>query len=170
VPIAGSGPPVLDTLHIAPVQPGAREVVIDLSPFGPATYEVVGVDRQNGEILLWEGFPGRLRAIGRDGQERVAPTIPPGVKPQSQTIVLTPHGSLAWDAYRDDDNYVVAWSMDTGSGTRRIPRGSSIVAAAADPSGRYVAVSTSTTVNIGHVADSVFVLSVRDGREVFRRF
>jgi hypothetical protein len=33
-----------------------------------------------------------------------------------------------------------------------------------------VAVSTTSSLNIGRVKDSVFVLSAVDGREVFRRF
>jgi hypothetical protein len=67
-------------------------------------------------------------------------------------------------------NYIVAWSPDSGSGSRRIPRGSSVEAAAVDPSARYVAISTITTLSIGSVRDSVVVLQTSDGKEVFRRF
>jgi hypothetical protein len=168
--VPGSGPPVLDVLHLLPVNGGGDEARLDLAPFGPASYETVGVNDRTGEILLWMGVEGRLLATSLDGRERPAPAIPAGVRPQSHTIVLTEHGVLAWDAYKDDDNYTLAWSMDTGSGSRRVPRGSSITAAAADPTGRYVAVSTSTTLNIGDVRDTVFVLHTSDGREVFRRF
>jgi hypothetical protein len=170
LPVPGSGPPVLEAIHLLPVDPGASEAVIDLSRFGAASYETVGVDTSTGEILLWVSLPGKLLAIDMNGKERPSPAIPPGVRPQSHTVVLNPHGVLAWDAYREDDAYVVAWSMDLGSGTRRIPRGSSVIAAATDPSGRYVAVSTSTTLNIGSVPDSIFVLRTSDGAEVFRRF
>jgi len=168
--VPGSGPPVLDVLHLLPVVAGGDEARLDLAPFGPASYETVGVDDRTGEILLWLSLPGKLLATSLDGKERPAPSIPAGVRPQSHTIVLTEHGVLAWDAYKEDDNYALAWSMDKGSGSHRIPRGSSISAAAVDPSGRYVAVSTSTTLNIGDVRDTVFVLRTSDGTEVFRRF
>jgi hypothetical protein len=172
VPITGSGPPRLDTLRVLPLEPAAREQLLDLSPFGPNSYEKIGFDTVSRAALLWvhRPLPGRLLAVGMDGKERLAPVIPTGVRPQSDTIVLTAHGVVAWDAYKEDNNYAIAWSMDTGSGVRRIPRGSSIHAAAADPSGRYVAVSTSTTMNIGDVMDSVFVMSAADGHEDFRRF
>jgi len=170
VPIAGSGPPVLDTLRLVPTDASRPEATIDLAPLGPGTYEVVDVSRPSGELLLWDGVPARLIALDFDGHRRPAPSIPTGVEPQSSTIVLTPHGVLAWDAYKDNDDYWLAWAMDTGTGRRRIPKGSSIIAAAADPTGRLVAVSTSTTLNIGDVRDAVFVLNTSDGREVFRRF
>jgi hypothetical protein len=170
LPVPGSGPPELDEVHLLSVDPGAREAVIDLSRVGPATYETVGLDSKGGEILFWVSLPGKLLAIGMDGTERPAPAIPSSVRPQSHTVVLNEHGVLAWDAYREDDAYAVAWSMDIGSGTRRIPRGSRVIAAATDPSGRYVAVSTSTTLNIGDVRDAVFVVRTSDGAEVFRRF
>jgi hypothetical protein len=35
VPITGSGPPRLDTLRVLPLEPAAREQLLDLSPFGP---------------------------------------------------------------------------------------------------------------------------------------
>jgi hypothetical protein len=170
LPIRGSGPPQLDMLHVLPVETGAREAVLDLTPFGPATYETVGLDPSSGEVLLWLSLPRRLIATGLDGKPRAAPAIPAGVEPQSQTLVLTRHGILAWDAYKEDDGYAVAWAMDAGTGTRRIPKGSGINAATVDPSGRYIAVSTTTTLSIGDVRDSVFVFRTSDGTEVFRRF
>jgi hypothetical protein len=170
LPIPGTGPPVRDALHLRPVLDGKPEAVLDLSPFGAASYETIGIDSTSGEILLWVNVPARLLATTMDGSERSTPALPALVKPQSNTLVLTEHGVLAWDAYKEDDNYLVAWSMNSGSGSRRIPRGSSVEAAAVDPSARYVAISTSTSLNIGNVRDSVVVLRTSDGKEVFRRF
>jgi hypothetical protein len=170
VPISGSGPPVLHALRVLPLEPGAREQALDLSRFGPGNYQVVGLDAATDEVLLWATVPSRLLRVGMDGVEQPGPVVPAGVEPQAHNLLLTAHGVVAWDAYQDDDNYAVAWSLDTGSGRHEIPRGSSIVGASADPSGRYVAVSTTSSLNIGRVKDSVFVLSAVDGREVFRRF
>ena len=170
LPVPGTGPPVREALHLRPVHDGKPEAVLDLSPFGAISYETISIDSTSGEILLWANVPGKLLATTIDGSERSTPALPPLVKPLSNTLVLTEHGVLAWDAYKEDDNYLVAWSMDSGSGTRRIPKGSSVTAAAVDPSTRYVAISTTTTLNIGSVRDSVVVLRASDGQEIFRRF
>jgi hypothetical protein len=169
VPVPGSTPPIRREIHLQPTQ-GGQETVLDLSPFGPADYEVVGFDATSNEVLLWVFVPGRFLTVGLDGKERPSPSLPTGVEPQSSTVLVSKHGVLAWDAYKEDDRYALAWSFTGGSGLHRIPRGSSITAATADADGRYVAFSTSTTLNIGDVRDAVVVLRVGDGREVFRRF
>jgi hypothetical protein len=171
LPVPGSQPPILEQIHILPTAGTNPERILDLSPFGPNTYETVSLDSKSGEALLWvsQPLPGRLLAARLDGRELPAPTLPASVRPQSHTMVLTDHGVIAWDASKDD-NYIIAWSLEAGSGSRTIPKGSSITAAAVDPSGRFIAVSTTTTLNIGKIRDSVLVLRARDGQEVFRRF
>jgi DNA-binding beta-propeller fold protein YncE len=77
---------------------------------------------------------------------------------------------VAWDAYKEDENYVISWVLDTGSGTHKIPKGSSPTAVAVDPAGRYIAFSTTTSLNIGNTKDTVVVLRTVDGQEVFRRY
>jgi len=85
-------------------------------------------------------------------------------------MILLPHGVVVWDAYKEDENYVIAWALDTGSGSRKIPRGSSPTAVAVDATGRYIAFSTTTSLNIGDTKDAVVVLRTSDGEEVFRRY
>jgi hypothetical protein len=170
VVIPGSGPPVLEELHVLPVASSAEERVLDLTSFGPNTYEVV--DLKSGDALLWvsQPLPGHLLALGPDGKERPSPTIPPLTKPQSHTMLLLEHGVVAWDAYQEDQNYTISWALDTGTGAHKVPKGSSPTAVAADPAGRYVAFSTTTTLNIGNTKDSVVVVRTSDGQEVFRRY
>src|SRR5262249_53121430 len=133
--IPNTGPPVLEQVHILPVTATASERVLDLTPFGPNTYELIGLDDSTGESLYWvsQPLPGHLLALGSDGGERPAPPIPREIRPQSPTMILLTHGVVAWDAYRDDENYAISWALDTGSGSHKIPRGSSPTAVAVDP-------------------------------------
>ena len=50
-----------------------------------------------------------------------------------------------------------------------MPPGRAIADVGVHPAGRLIATSTSTTLSIGAVRDTVTVLSTTDGREVFRR-
>jgi hypothetical protein len=170
LPVSGTGPRVWEELHIRPVAHGDAERVLDLSRlYGVASYEPIDVDAKTGDVLLWSEVPGTVIAANMDGTHRTLP-LPPGVNPLSNTMMLSEHGVLAWDAYKDDDIYQIAWAADGGAGSRRIPRGSSITAAAINTSGSYVAFSTTTTLNIGRVRDAVVVLRTTDAGEIFRRF
>ena len=170
--IPNTGPPVLQELHVLPASGNAPERVVDLTPFGPNSYELIGLDDRSGEALLWVSLPlpGHLLMIGPDGRARPAPAIPAGIRPQRQTFILLQHGVIAWDAYKEDENYVIGWALDTGTGSHKIPRGSSPSSVAADPAGRYIAFSTTTSLNIGDTRDTVVVLRTADGAEVFRRY
>lgn len=170
--VPNTGPPVLEELHILPVSGNVSERVLDLTPFGPNTYELIGLDGSTGESLYWvsQPLPGHVLAVERDGRERSAPSIPAKIRPQAATMILLPHGVVAWDAYKEDENYGITWTLDTGSGSHKIPKGSSPTAVAVDPAGRYIAFSTTTSLNIGSTKDTVVVLRASDGQEVFRRY
>jgi hypothetical protein len=170
--IPNTGPPVLEELHVLPVRGNAPERVVDLTPFGPNTYELIGLDESSGESFYWvsQPLPGHLLALGPDGRQGPAPAIPAGIRPQRPTIILLEHGVVAWDAYQEDENYAIAWALDTGSGSHKLPKGSSPTSVAVDPTGRYIAFSTTTTLNIGNTRDTVVVLRSVDGEAVFRRY
>lgn len=85
-------------------------------------------------------------------------------------MLLLDHGVVAWDAYQEDENYTISWALDTGTGSHKVPKGSSPTAVAVDPAGRYVAISTTTSLNIGNTKDTVVVLRTSDDQEVFRRY
>lgn len=167
-----TGSSVREELHVLPVSGNASERVLDLAPFGPNTYELIGLDESTGESLYWvsQPLPGHVLAVERDGRERPAPAIPADIRPQPHTVILLPHGVVAWDAYKEDENYGISWALDTGRGTHKIPKGSSPTAVAVDPAGRYIAFSTTTSLNIGNSKDTVVVLRTSDGQEVFRRY
>jgi hypothetical protein len=108
--------------------------------------------------------------IGFDGRVRGTPRVAEGVAAQPATILRVGDGWVAWDAYREDGRYRVAWSLAAGSGVHEVPKGRGITAVDADPSGHYVAVSTTTALNIGHIRDAVYVLRARDGAQVYRAY
>ena len=170
--VANTGPPVLEQLHVLPVSGNAKESVLDLTRFGPNTYQLIGLDDSTGESLFWvsQPLPGHVLVVERDGRERPAPSIPAEIRPQSPTMILLPHGVVAWDANKEDENYGISWALDTGSGSHKIPKGSSPTSVAVDPAGRYIAFSTTTSLSIGNTKDTVVVLRTSDGQEVFRRY
>src|SRR2546425_10997647 len=80
------------------------------------------------------------------------------------------NGWIAWDGYRDDAPYRLAWVLPAGRGVYRVPKGRSIVGVDVDAAGTLIALSVSGTLSIGGVRDAVVVLRAADGGEGFRRF
>jgi hypothetical protein len=162
-------PPGIQQLHLRPATPsGDPDLVIRLSSLPPASYAIAEVDRAAGEIGLWND--DRLVTIDLSGAmvATSAPTSP--ARPQLGTYQRAGASWLAWDAYRDNEPYWLTWSTPAGAGRKRLPLGRSITSAALDPSGHFVAVSTTTNVSIGSIPDTVYLFDVRDGRELFRRY
>ena len=166
--VAGSGPPVLESVIIFALQPSSSldRIDIALAPFGPASYTLLGVDTREREAILWRN--DQPLVVGFDGQRHALSFTPGGMRPQGSTYLRHRDGWVAWDAYRDDGPYQLSWSLASGSGVRRTNKGRSITSAAVDPSGRLIAVSETTTLNIGTARDVVYVLRASDGIEVFR--
>jgi len=108
--------------------------------------------------------------LGFDGAPQGEPLVASGVDPQPTTFLQVGGGWVAWDAYREEGRYRIAWSLAGASRSSEVPLGRGITAVGADPGGSYVAVSTTTALNIGRIADSVYVLATKDGAEVFRRY
>lgn len=107
----------------------------------------------------------RLRLDGTSGWGPIQPDI----AAQDGTFRYVDGRWLAWDAYVEDGRYRLAWVTPAGAARREVPRGRAITAGALDPRGRYVAISTTTALNIGQIRDTVLVLRTTDGSEVFRR-
>ena len=77
-------------------------------------------------------------------------------------------GWAAWDAYAENRPYVIAWDTQAGRGTHVVPKGRGITSCDVDSDGRWIAYSTSPVYSLGGVHDDVIVISLADGREVFR--
>jgi hypothetical protein len=142
--------------------------VVDLTRLGPATYVLKTVELGSRRLTLWK--TDHLISIDFDGKLENEFSAPTGLRPQQNTYLRAGDSWLAWDAYRENEPYRLEWALPGGSGSHRVPLSRTIHSAAFDPSGRYIAVSVGTSLNIGSARDSVYVLSAADGHEVFRRY
>lgn len=130
------------------------------------------------ELLSFETEPpritlstsgGEVLALDREGHPVWGPDRLEGIGHVSQNFRRLNEGWVAWDLYREDEPYRVVWSLPQGNFLYEVPRGRSITSVAVHPSGSLIGVSVSPAYNIGSVRDSVFVLRVKDGHEVYRR-
>lgn len=168
--VAGSGPPVLSHVVVRKATPEsvAFEADIDLAPLGPASYVLLDVDADAREVLLWRN--DRPLIVSFDGEGRAVSFEPGDIRAQSSTYLRVGDGWVAWDAYKEDGPYQIAWSLRGGSGRHQTNAGRSVTSAAVDPTGSYVAISETTTLSIGNARDVVYVLRTEDGAAVFRRY
>jgi hypothetical protein len=151
-----------------------RERIVNMPPPGPSEFVLLGVNTDAEELTFYEHKyatrQSSLTVIGFDGERRGQPLVADGVDPQATTFLCVDQGWVAWDAYRESEPYRVAWSLPKGHGTHQVLKGRGITAVAVDPGGTYIAVSTTTSLNIGHIKDAVYVLRASDGQEVWRRY
>ena len=168
-PVAGSTPPIQLEAVIRAVEADALRVV-DLSALGPGgLLQIVQFDAGTGELILARGLR-QLSVIGTDGRLRKKLPTPTEVDPQPQTYRFLGEGWVAWDAYREDGPYRVAWALPTGSGVSRVPLGRSVTSLALSPDGRWIALSVTSGLSIGSTPDAVYVLRAGGGPEAFRRY
>jgi hypothetical protein len=166
--VADSTPPVLERVTVRALAPSARldTIDIELAPFGPASYTLLGIDTVAREAILWRN--DQPFVVGFDGERRESSFAPGAIRPQASTYLRHGSGWVAWDAYRDEGPYWLSWSLAAGSGMRRTNNGRSITAAAVDSQGRLTAISETTTLSIGSARDVVYVIRTSDGADVFR--
>ena len=178
VPVVGSGQPPSSQVLVqtiasatAPRDGASRptiDITVPLDRLDRGSFVVLELDTEAREVML-SIDERKFVAVGFDGAIRWGPLRPDGVDPLSMTFRRLDPGWVAWDGYKENDGYVIAWSLPIGTGAHRVPRGRGVTDVAVHPAGRLVALSVSTTLSIGSVRDTVTVLNVADGREVFRR-
>jgi hypothetical protein len=170
---AASTPPLSEQIVLRSLD-GTWERVVPLPLTGRAEVELLGVDARAQRLTLFQHEyatgENSLLTLDLSGAISGEPVKTAGVAAQSTTLLRVGEGWVAWDAYREDGRYRLAWRVAGGEGPYEVPLGRSITAVDANPSGSYIAVSTTTTLNIGQIRDSVFVLSTGSGAEVFRRY
>ena len=168
--IADSGPPVLHRVLVrkASADSTIPDVDVDLSPLGSASYVLMDVDAQARELLVWRD--NRPVIVGFDGQATPLPFAAGDVHASSSSYLRLNDGWVVWDGYRDDGPYQIAWSIGGRSGRHQTNAGRGITSAAVDPTGRFIAVSETTTLSIGDARDVVYVLRTDTGSDAFRAY
>lgn len=134
-----------------------------------ASPRLLDFDLAAGRFIVLRNYR-EFYVVGPDGWAAEAPVRPTGFEHVGTNFRLLDGGWVAWDGYRDNARYRVGWSLAGGDGLYEIPKGRSISAVSVAPDGRFIAVSVSAALSIGSVRDSVRVIRVADGAEVWRRY
>jgi len=142
---------------------------IEVNPLPNGGLRLLAIDTAAEEITFEHNYRNVLRT-GFDGSLRWGPFSPAAVEASGYSMLFAENGWVAWDSYKDQGSYTVEWSLGEHSGTHRILKGRSINSLAVSPSGRFIAVSVGTSLNIGSIPDAVYVLRTSDASEVFRRY
>jgi len=149
--------------------PDGQEQRIPLEMDPAASLRLVDVDLAAGRFIILRNYRA-FHSVGLDGRTKGTPVEPAEFEHVGANIRLLDGGWVAWDGYQDNARYRVGWSLASGTGIYEIPKGRGIMAVSVAPDGRYIAVSVSGTLSIGSVEDSVRVVRVADGTEVWRRY
>jgi hypothetical protein len=130
---------------------------------------LLDLDLAAGQFTILGNY-STFHAIGLDGRATTEPVKPAGFEHIGTSFRLLSGGWVAWDGYRENARYRVAWSLPAGGGMFEIPKGRGVTAVSVDSAGRHIAVSVSGNLSIGSMEDSVRVIRVADGTEVWRRY
>ena len=155
------------SLRIVPIGSG-QPIVFSHPLLQRTTLVLVELDMNRREVVVNRNLSAFAR-LRLDGTVEWGPLTPGGVAAQTDTFRYLDGQWAGWDAYVEKTRYRLGWSTPSGQGQYEAPKGRSITSAAMDAGGRYVAVSTTTALNIGSIKDTVVALRTGDGREVFRR-
>jgi hypothetical protein len=166
---ASSEPPYF-LLAVQPTD-GAPASRTTLDGLEAGSWRLLDGEGPTGPFLVVRDAPREFRAVSAEGEPvgRPVPQPGPAFERTLSEVVLHPDGWLGFDVYAEERPYLVAWELQGGRGRIEEPRGRGITSAAADPDGRYVAYSTTTTLNVGSVPDGVAVVSAATGRDLWRR-
>jgi hypothetical protein len=133
-----------------------------------ATIVPVELDMRDRTVVVNRDLSSFVK-LRLDGSVVWGPLVPGAISAQTDTFRSFDGQWLGWDAYVEDARYRLGWSTRAGAGQYEVPRGRGITSAAMDARGRYVAVSTTTALNLGNITDTVLGIRASDGAEVFRR-
>jgi hypothetical protein len=157
--------------HVIVVRPLADgpQLRIPLHMEATSSPRLLDFDLAAGRFIVLRNYRA-FYVVGLDGWAAEAPVEPAGFDHVGTNFRLLAGGWVAWDGYRENARYRIGWSLPSGAGVYEIAKGRGITAVSVNPAGHYIAVSVSGTLSIGSVRDSVRVVKVADGTEVWRRY
>jgi hypothetical protein len=132
------------------------------------TLVVVELDMKRREVIVNRDLSAFAK-LRLDGTVGWGPLTPGPIAAQTDTFRYLDGQWAAWDAYVENERYRLGWSTNAGTGQYLAPKGRSFTSAAMDASGRYVAASTTTSLSIGSIKDTIVAFRTSDGTEVFRK-
>jgi hypothetical protein len=147
---------------------GGHPIVFSHPLLERTTLVPVELDMQRREVTVNRDLSA-FASLRLDGSVRWGPLTPGPIEAQTDTFRYLDGQWAAWDAYVENRRYRLGWATHVGQLEYEVPKGRSITSAAIDAAGRYVAASTTTSLNIGAIKDTVVVLRTKDASEVFRR-
>lgn len=154
-------------LHLKPL-PSSSATTTKLNiPAGK--WALIEVDAAQG--LAWLARDEHeLWTVTLSGAPTGRPLTLPDVGLASTTFRRAGSGYVIWDAYREYAAPRILWSHNGAPGRIDIPKGRRIASVSLNPTGTRIAVSTTNAHNFGDVRDSIFVVDLKSGREIYRRF
>ena len=145
----------------------SRTVTLDLPK--RTSYRLLAFDAASGLLTVAKNYD-EMMAIDLAGKTLWGPDGFAGFGGVENGSRRVGDGWVAWDSYRENAPYRLAWSLAGGAGSHEVPKGRGISALAVDPDGKLIALSVSGSYTLGDVDDAVYVLRVADGAEVYRRY
>jgi hypothetical protein len=169
-----SPPPASPELVLRRFSDGFSRVV-DLAPLERGAFMPMGANlrldaagRLDAGTIQLSRSDDEFLAIDLEARQTSDAFKPPGVDASGLSFRRVEVGWAAWDAYVEGRPYTIAWETTAGRGSRVVPKGRGITSLDLDPSGRWIAYSTSAIYNLGGVGDSVIIIATASGNEVFR--
>lgn len=170
-----SPPPASPELLLRRFRDGVSRV-IDLAPVERGSFMPMGANlrldaagRLDGGTIHLSRSDEEFLTIDLEARLTTEALKPAGVDASALSFRRVETGWVAWDAYVEDRPYTIAWETTGGRGSRVVPKGRGITSLDLDPSGRWIAYSTSPIYNLGGVGDSVIIIATADGSEAFRQ-
>ena len=150
-----------------PATGAARTVTLDLPK--RASYRLLSFDAENGVLVVAKSYDEMI-AVDLTGETLWGPETFADFGGVENGARRVGDGWVAWDGYRENAPYRLAWSLAGGAGSHEVPKGRGISSVAVDPDGKLIVLSVSGSYTLGEVDDSVYVLRVADGAEIYRRY
>src|SRR6185503_12282952 len=133
------------SLRIEPIGSGAP-ITFSHALLQRATLVPVELDMEKRRVIVNRDLSA-FATLGLDGAVEWGPLTPDAIAAQNDTFRYLDGQWAAWDAYVENRRYRLGWSTKGGRGQYHVPKGRSITSAALDARGRYVAASTTTSLN-----------------------